>query len=75
MFQNQLHFIYFLSVFDVWWWSEIVFAIDLVFFVRPEERRVEDFMDSPRFWQLQLVGYRSQYFLDFKRPFSLRSSA
>jgi hypothetical protein len=56
--QDLLHFVHF-SFFYIWWWSEIALFIDLVFLIRTEQCGIEDFVDSPRFWEFQLVSNQS----------------
>jgi hypothetical protein len=67
VFQDLFHFIYFFSFFYVWRWSDIIFSINLVFSIRSEQCSMEDLVDLPRFWQFQLVSYRSQHFFNLKR--------
>jgi hypothetical protein len=59
--QDLFHFIYFFSFFYVWWWSDIIFSINLVFSIRSEQCSMEDLVNSPRFQEFQLIGYRSQH--------------
>jgi hypothetical protein len=46
--QDLLHFIHFFSFFYVWWWSDIIFFINLVFSIKIEQCGMEDLVDSPK---------------------------
>jgi hypothetical protein len=71
--QDLFHFIYFFSFFYVWQWSDIIFSTNLVFSIRPEQSSIEDLVDSPRFWQFQLISYWSQHFFYLEWSFSFWS--
>jgi hypothetical protein len=73
MFQDLFHFIYFFSFFYVWWWSDIIFSINLIFLIRLEQCSMQDLVDSPRFQQFQLVSYRSQHFFNLEWSLSFWS--
>ena len=52
---NFLNFVFFFPVDKVRGWHREVLAVDLVFAIRRKKRSMEDRVDLPGFWELELV--------------------